>query len=33
MMPGGKFEPYIRYIRFPHFRNLADGTRTDLATR
>lgn len=26
MMRGGKFEPYIRYIRFPHFRNLADGT-------
>jgi len=26
MMLGGKFEPYIRYVRFPHFRNLADDT-------
>ena len=29
MMRGGKFEPYIRHIRFPHFRNLADGTRIE----
>lgn len=29
MLAAGKFEPYIRYIRFPHFRNLADGARVD----
>jgi hypothetical protein len=29
MMRGGRFEPYILYIRFPHFRNLADGTRIE----
>src|SRR5579859_5956077 len=29
MLAAGKFEPYIRYIRFPHFRNLRDGTRID----
>lgn len=29
MMRGGKFEPYIRYIRFPHFRNLADDTKIE----
>jgi predicted ATPase len=27
MLNAGGFEPYIRYIRFPHFRNLRDGTR------
>ena len=31
MMRGGKFEPYIRHIRFPHFRNLADGTGIDFS--
>lgn len=30
MMKADKFEPYIRYIRFPHFRNLQEGTRIDL---
>ena len=29
MLAVGKFEPYIRYIRFPRFRNLRDGTRID----
>lgn len=29
-MKADKFEPYIRYIRFPHFRNLQEGTRIDL---
>ncbi len=29
MMRSGKFEPYIRHIRFPYFRNLADGTRIE----
>jgi AAA domain, putative AbiEii toxin, Type IV TA system len=29
MLAAGKFEPYIRYIRFPHFRNLRDGTHID----
>ncbi len=24
MLAAGKFEPYIRYIRFPHYRNLRD---------
>jgi ABC-type Mn2+/Zn2+ transport system ATPase subunit len=29
MFAAGRFEPYIRYIRFPHFRNLRDGTHID----
>lgn len=29
MLAAGKFEPFIRYIRFPRFRNLRDGTRID----
>jgi AAA domain, putative AbiEii toxin, Type IV TA system len=29
MLAAGQFEPYIRHIRFPHFRNLRDGTRID----
>jgi hypothetical protein len=29
MLAVGKFEPYIRHIRFPRFRNLRDGTRID----
>src|SRR3954465_10648053 len=29
MMSAGKFEPYIRYIRFPHYRNLREGVRID----
>lgn len=29
MLAAGKFEPYLRYIRFPHFRNLRDGLRID----
>jgi predicted ATPase len=29
MMKAGRFEPYIRYVRFPYFRNLADGTRIE----
>jgi len=31
MMTSGKFEPYIRHIRFPYFRNLAAGTRIDFS--
>lgn len=27
MLAAGQFEPYLRYIRFPHFRNLRDGLR------
>ncbi|MBO3752791.1 AAA family ATPase [Streptosporangiaceae bacterium NEAU-GS5] len=29
MMLAGKFEPYIPYIRFPHFRNLVDHTEIE----
>lgn len=29
MLAAGQFEPYIRYIRFPHFRNLREGTRIE----
>jgi hypothetical protein len=29
MVSAGEFEPYIRYIRFPHFRNLADDTEIE----
>lgn len=29
MLEAGKFEPYIRYIRFPHFRNLQDGLKIE----
>jgi hypothetical protein len=29
MLGAGEFEPYIRHIRFPHFRNLRDGVRID----
>ncbi len=29
LLDAGKFEPYIRYIRFPRFRNLRDGLRID----
>jgi predicted ATPase len=31
MLEANKFEPYIRYIRFPEFRNLRDGTRIDFS--
>lgn len=31
MMSHWEFEPYIRYIRFPHFRNLAEGTRVEFS--
>ncbi|WP_426509443.1 ATP-dependent nuclease [Dactylosporangium sp. McL0621] len=29
MLAANAFEPYIRHIRFPHFRALRDGTRVD----
>jgi predicted ATPase len=29
-LKANKFEPFIRYIRFPHFRNLRDGTHIAL---
>lgn len=29
MLQRGQFEPYIRYIRFPHFRNLRDDVQVD----
>ncbi len=29
MLAANKFEPFIRYIRFPYFRNLRDGTKID----
>ena len=29
MLNAGQFEPYLRYIRFPHFRNLRDNLRID----
>jgi AAA domain, putative AbiEii toxin, Type IV TA system len=29
MLHAGAFEPYIRYIRFPHFRNLRDELRIE----
>jgi hypothetical protein len=29
MLAARRFEPYIHHIRFPHFRNLRDGTRID----
>ncbi|MEV0150354.1 MULTISPECIES: AAA family ATPase [unclassified Nonomuraea] len=29
ILRAGKFEPFIQYIRFPHFRNLREGTRID----
>ncbi|MDX8033483.1 AAA family ATPase [Lentzea sp. BCCO 10_0856] len=29
MMKANKFEPFIRYIRFPYFRNIREGTQID----
>jgi predicted ATPase len=29
MLAAGEFEPYIRHIRFPHFRNIREDTRID----
>lgn len=29
MLASGKMEPYLRWIRFPRFRNLADGLRIE----
>jgi AAA domain len=29
MISSGEFEPYIRYIRFPYFRNLAQDTQIE----
>lgn len=29
MMKAGKFEPFIRYIRFPYFRNIREGTQIE----
>ncbi|HEX7306165.1 ATP-dependent nuclease [Lentzea sp.] len=29
MLEAGKFEPFIRHIRFPYFRNIREGTRVD----
>ncbi|GAA4198755.1 ATP-dependent nuclease [Actinocatenispora rupis] len=29
MLAAGKFEPFIRHIRFPHYRNLREGTRVE----
>lgn len=29
MLAAGRFEPYVRHIRFPHFRNLRDGIHID----
>lgn len=29
MLNAGKLEPYLRYIRFPHFRNLRDNLKID----
>ncbi|MCC5044700.1 ATP-binding protein [Xanthomonas campestris] len=29
LLAAGKLEPYIRHIRFPHYKNLVEGTRID----
>ncbi|HTU90932.1 MAG TPA: AAA family ATPase [Gemmataceae bacterium] len=31
MLNAGQLEPYLRYIRFPHFRNLRDNLRIDFS--
>lgn len=29
LLSAGQLEPYIRHIRFPHYKNLVEGTRID----